>query len=318
MAFRAGRRGAPGLDEPWRASSRHLGRRIRRSHVGRGGRHPVCRGPQLRHRPVVRPAHGPPGRILVDPEVGDRLLLRLGLRRQSSEVAETCSEADAFCCVTLSSCWIAWLIWPDPTSCSRQAAEISSTNAAVFLMSGTSRPSMSPACCARLDRVDRQRADLGRRRLAALGEFPHLARHHGKAPSVLAGLAASTAAFSASRSVWRRFPARWVLSGRWSASPRRRDPPRRRWPRIARRLAGDGLGLAGILGVLLHVGGHLLHRGGGLFGGGGLLGRALGELLGRGRQFLAAGGDPLAASATPTAKAVRLSTSVLTASFMRW
>jgi hypothetical protein len=35
----------------------------------------------------------------------------------SSEVAETCSEAAAFCCVTLSSCWIAWLIWAAPTSC---------------------------------------------------------------------------------------------------------------------------------------------------------------------------------------------------------
>ncbi len=85
------------------------------------------------------------GRILADPEIGDRGLQGLGLRRQLLGGRRDLSEADAFCCVTLSSCWIAWLIWPDPTSCSRQAAEISSTNAAVFLMSGTSRPSMSPA-----------------------------------------------------------------------------------------------------------------------------------------------------------------------------
>ncbi len=54
-------------------------------------------------------------------------------------------------------------------------------------MSGTSRPSMSPAACAALTVVDRERPDLGGRRLAALGELPHLARHHGKAAAVLAG-----------------------------------------------------------------------------------------------------------------------------------
>jgi hypothetical protein len=35
----------------------------------------------------------------------------LGLRASSSAVAEISSDAPAFCCVTLSSCWIAVLIW---------------------------------------------------------------------------------------------------------------------------------------------------------------------------------------------------------------
>ena len=66
----------------------------------------------------------------------------------SSDVADICSEALAFCCVTLSSCWIAVFTCSAPTSCSRQAALISATRSAVFRMSGTSRASISPADCA--------------------------------------------------------------------------------------------------------------------------------------------------------------------------
>ncbi len=48
--------------------------------------------------------------------------------------------------------------------------------------------------------------------------------------------------------------------------------------RILGRLAGDLLGLGGVVGVLLDVGGHLFHRGRSLFGRSGLFGRALGQL----------------------------------------
>ncbi len=149
------------------------------------------------------------GASLADPEIGDRGCKVSACAASSSEVAETCSEADAFCCVTLSSCWIAWLIWPDPTSCSRQAAEISSTNAAVFLMSGTSRPSMSPACCAALTVSIDSVPISPPRRLAALGELPHLARHHGKAPSVLAGSRRLDGGVQPAGRSGGRFPARW-------------------------------------------------------------------------------------------------------------
>ncbi len=58
---------------------------------------------------------------------------------------------------------------------------------------------------------------------------------------------------------------------------------------VARRIAGDALGLGGVVGVLLDVGGHLLHRGRGLLGRGRLLGGPLAELLGGRRHLLAAG-----------------------------
>ncbi len=58
----------------------------------------------------------------------------------SSDVEAISSDALAFCCVTLSSCWIAVLIWSEPAFCSRLAAEISATSSAVRLMSGTSLP----------------------------------------------------------------------------------------------------------------------------------------------------------------------------------
>jgi len=64
------------------------------------------------------------------------------------------SEALAFCCVTWSSCWIARFICADPTSCSRQAAVISSTSSAVRLMSGTSLANMSPASRAAVTVLD--------------------------------------------------------------------------------------------------------------------------------------------------------------------
>jgi len=57
------------------------------------------------------------------------------------------------------------------------------------------------------------------------------------------------------------------------------------------RAGGEGVGLLGVLGVLLHRGGDLLHRGRGLFQAGGLL-------LGTLRQVGRAGGDSAAVLAT--------------------
>jgi len=72
-------------------------------------------------------------------------------------------------------------------SCSRQAALISDTSAAVFLMSGTSLISISPASWAAFTVCDESGADLGRRGLATLGELAHFRCDHREATAMLAG-----------------------------------------------------------------------------------------------------------------------------------
>ena len=120
-----------------------------------------------------------------------------------SDVAETSSEAAAFCWVTLSSCWIAWLIWAEPTSCSRQAAVISSTSSAVFLMSGTRRESIVPASWATFtvstESVPISAAAAWLRSASLRTSEATTAKPLPCSPA----RAASTAALRASRSVWR-------------------------------------------------------------------------------------------------------------------
>ncbi len=105
----------------------------------------------------------------------------------SSEVDDTSSEALAFCCVTLSSCWIAWLICAAPTSCSRQAAVIFVDQFGGLLDVGHQLREHGARLLRGLDRFRRQRADLGRRGLAALGELAHFGGDHREAAAVLAG-----------------------------------------------------------------------------------------------------------------------------------
>ncbi len=63
----------------------------------------------------------------------------------SSAVEAISSEAEAFCWMTRSSCWIALLICSAPESCSLLAALISCTSSAVFWMLGTITSSRSAA-----------------------------------------------------------------------------------------------------------------------------------------------------------------------------
>ncbi|MNL33234.1 hypothetical protein D3C87_1551310 [compost metagenome] len=121
----------------------------------------------------------------------------------SSEVADISSEAPEFCCVTLSSCWIASLIWEAPISCSRQAAEISATSSAVLRMSGTRRFSMSPASVATCTvSPESELISLAAAWLRSASLRTSDATTAKPLPCSPAR-AASTAAFSARRSVWR-------------------------------------------------------------------------------------------------------------------
>ena len=71
------------------------------------------------------------------------------------------------------------------------------------------------------------------------------------------------------------------------------------------RLMRDLLGLAGVFGVLLHVGGHLLHGRGGFLGRGRLLGRALRQLFGTGGTVAGCRPRTFCAAMTASATMVR-------------
>jgi hypothetical protein len=96
--------------------------------------------------------------------------------------------------------------------------------------------------------------------LAALGELAHLRGHDGEAAPVLARRAASTAALSARRSVWRAISCTTMMRLAMVRMPRRR---RHGLPE-ARASAADLIAMASVsvafLGVLLDVGRRLLHR----------------------------------------------------------
>ena len=105
----------------------------------------------------------------------------------SSAVEAISSAAPAFCWITWFSCWIAPLIW---------------SRARVLLLGGCAdllhqlgglldvRHQLrqhGPGPFGDLDARSGQLADLAGRRLAPLGELPHLGGHDGKALAVLAG-----------------------------------------------------------------------------------------------------------------------------------
>src|SRR6202012_4702397 len=131
---------------------------------------------------------------------------------------------------------MAGLIWEEPTSCSRQAAVISSTSSAVRLMSGTSLASMLPASCATLT-VSAESVPIS---AAARGLYRGVQRQQiGLTGDLLHdGDLLGDRLHRLDRTAHRR-AARFRILGR---------------------LASDLLGLVGVLGVLLHVGRHFLHR----------------------------------------------------------
>ncbi len=123
-----------------------------------------------------------------------------------------------FCWVTLSSCWIAALIWAAPAFCSRLALEISETSSAVFWMSGTRGASASRRHPWPPSRSRGQAGDFLGCRLAALGELAHSEAttakpRHVRRPAPLPRGVEGEQVGSGGRS-----PARSGSSRRWSAS----------------------------------------------------------------------------------------------------
>ncbi len=203
----------------------------------------------------------------------------------ASEVADISSAAPAFCWITLSSCWMAWFTWLAPISCSRQAALISSTSSAVFLMSGTSFDEHGAGLARRRHGLARQRADLGGRRLAPLGELPHLRGDHRKALAVLARPRRLDGRVQREKvGLARDLLHEGDLLGDGLHGVDRAVHGVAARLRVGGGLARDLLGLGGVVGVLLDVGGHLLHGRGDFLGGRRLLVGAGGELLAGGES----------------------------------
>ncbi|KAK0361788.1 hypothetical protein LTR94_021933, partial [Friedmanniomyces endolithicus] len=143
-----------------------------------------------------------------------------------------------------------------------------------------------------LDRVARDRADLGGGRLAAFGQFAHFRSHDREALAVFPGAGGLDRRVQGQQiGLTRDLLHDADLVGDGAHGVHRAGHGLAAQFGVLGRLARDLFGLGGVVGVLFDVGSHLLHRGRGLFGGGGLFGRALAHLLGGGRQFLAARGD---------------------------
>src|SRR6516225_1298090 len=133
------------------------------------------------------------------------------------------------------------LICSAPMSCSRQAAEISWTSSAVFLMSGTNRPNISPACWATPSiSVDTELISEAARWLRSASLRTSEATTAKPLPCDF--LHDADLASDGVHSLYGSYHRLAAQLG------------------IHCRLAGDPFGLSGVISGLLYIGGHLLHR----------------------------------------------------------
>ena len=200
----------------------------------------------------------------------------------------------------------AWLTCSMPEDCSREAAAISATMSDTFFTDATICSSVWPDC---VTSVEPSSTFSTLSWISSLISFAAVAERPARLRTSVAttakprpcspARAASTAAFSASRLVWKAISS---ITPMMSAiffedslisamALHGLADDRAALLRLVARGRGELVGLARVVGVLLDGGGHLFHRRGGLFQRGGLLFRALRQVGVAGRDFLGVRGS---------------------------